>query len=444
MNAFVAIVNTVAVMVIALSLVYFLTAMIAGIHELRRAGAALPVQGDAVYERPFDREPGSFDVYFLVPCLNEEAVIGPTVRALAGGRRSTTIVIDDGSDDDTALIAEREGGPATTVLRRTLPDARQGKGAALNAAFGLVLDLVAERGQDPERVLVCVMDADGRLSDGALASILPLFEDPTVGGSQLAVRIRNRDQNFLTRFQDFQFWSMSAVTQFGRRKTGTVSLGGNGQFTRLTALRELGTEPWSASLTEDLDLAISLVANGWRLETTPDASVDQQGVESLRRLVVQRRRWYQGHMTAGGRIGEVWSNPSIPHARALEVSAYLSVPWLFDLPWSILWHWTLASLVLRADSQFAWATSVPAALIGGFLWYLVTFAPAIFTTIVYHRRDRRIGWPTAILMGHAFVVMNYLSFVCAWGALIRMVRGRTGWDKTTRTADEPRPAATPA
>ena len=441
MSMFVAVVNTVAVMVIALSLVYFLAAMIAGIHELRRAGASLRTQGNAVYDRPFSGEPASFDVYFLIPCLNEEAVIGPTVSALAGGRRSTTIVVDDGSDDATAAIAEQAGGATTTVIRRRLPHARAGKGAALNAAFSTVLELVAERAQDPERVLVCVMDADGRLSDGALSHILPLFEDPAVGGSQLSVRIRNRDQNFLTRFQDFQFWSMSAVTQFGRRKTGTVSLGGNGQFTRLTALRELGTEPWSASLTEDLDLAISLIANGWRLETTPDASVDQQGVESLRRLVVQRRRWYQGHMTAGRRIGEVWSNPDIPHGRALEVSAYLSVPWLFDLPWSILWHWTLATLVLRADAQFAWATSPVSALVGGAIWYLVTFAPAIFTTIVYHRRDRRVGWPTAVLMGHAFVVMNYLSFVCAWGALIRMVRGRTGWDKTTRTVE---PSASPA
>ncbi|SBN61228.1 Glycosyltransferase, catalytic subunit of cellulose synthase and poly-beta-1,6-N-acetylglucosamine synthase [Curtobacterium sp. 9128] len=444
MTTLVAIVNTVSVMVIALSLVYFLSAMIAGIHELRRVGSALRTQGDAVYRDPFADEPGTFDVYFLIPCLNEEAVIGQTVRALAGGRRSTTIVIDDGSEDGTAAIARREGGPDVMVLERTLPDARKGKGAALNAAFRLVLDHVAERDQDPERVLVCVMDADGRLSDAALSHILPLFEDPSVGGSQLAVRIRNRNENFLTRFQDFQFWSMSAVTQFGRRKTGTVSLGGNGQFTRLTALRELGSEPWSASLTEDLDLAISLIANGWRLETTPDASLDQQGVESLRRLVIQRRRWYQGHMTAGKRIGEVWSNPTISNARALEVSAYLAVPWLFDLPWSILWHWTLASLIMRADAQFAWATSIPSAIVGGLLWYLVTFAPAIFTTVVYHRRDRRVGWPTAVLMGHAFVVMNYLSFVCAWGALFRMARGRTGWDKTTRTADEPRTAPAPA
>jgi|GEM_PF-5448904 len=38
-------------------------------------------------------------------------------------------------------------------------------------------------------------------------------------------------------------------------------------------------------------------------------------------------------------------------------------------------------------------------------------------------------------MGHSFVVMNYLSSVCAWGALYRMLRRRTGRDKTARAAE---------
>lgn len=150
-----------------------------------------------------------------------------------------------------------------------------------------------------------------------------------------------------------------------------------------------------------------------------------------------RRRWYQGHMTAGKQIGQVWTEPSLSHGRALEISAYLAVPWLFDLPWSILWHWTIVNFILRADSVFSWATSVPSAIIGGVAWYALTFAPSIFTSIVYYRRDARTGWPTAILMGHAFLVMNYLSFVCAWGALFRMIRGKTGWDKTARVAESP-------
>lgn len=444
MEIFFAILSAVAALVISLSLVYFLTAMGAGMHELRKDKVKLNVQGDTLYDDPFIGDPESFDVYFMIPCLNEAAVIGATVSALSGGSRSTVIVIDDGSDDGTAEIAEREGGANTTVLRRVLPDARKGKGEALNAAYDMIRDMVVERGQDPSRVLICVMDADGKLSDGALSHILPLFENDRVGGLQLAVRIRNRSTNFLTRFQDFQFWSMSAITQFGRRKTGTVSLGGNGQFTRLSALEQLGGKPWSASLTEDLDLAISLLTRGWILETTPHASVDQQAVESLKLLIIQRRRWYQGHMSAGSRIKDVWTAPKLNNARALEISAYLAVPWLFDLPWSILWHWTLYGFITRSSSVFSFVDGWASLAIGVVAWYLLTFAPSIMTTIVYFKRDKRSGLFWCILMGHAFLVMNYLSFVCAWGALYRMIRGKTGWDKTTRVveASDPLPEMT--
>ncbi|RKR74706.1 glycosyltransferase [Frondihabitans australicus] len=437
-------ISAIAAIVICLSLVYFLAAMLAGMHELRKGKTKLAVQGDTTYGKPFESEPATFDTYFLIPGLNEAAVISQTVASLTGGKRSTVIMIDDGSDDDTAALAEAAGGDDTIVLRRVAPNARQGKGEALNDAYRLVERLVTERGQDPEKVLICVMDADGKLSDGAMSHVLPLFDDPTVGGVQLAVRIRNRRTNFLTSFQDFQFWSMSAITQFGRKKTGTVSLGGNGQFTRLSALQELGGLPWSSSLTEDLDLALSLATSGWKLDTTPFASVDQQAVESLKRLIIQRRRWYQGHMTAGKRIVDVWRDPTLNNARALELSAYLAVPWLFDLPWSILWHWTLYGFITNAGSVFSYVTGWQSAIIGGFLWYVLTFAPSLMTTTVYFRRDRRVGLPRAILMGHAFLVMNYLSFICAWGALYRMIRGRTGWDKTVRVVEGEAGAAAPA
>lgn len=435
MTVLFAIVNTLASVVVALSLIYFLYVTVAGFHELRRRKLTIGVQGAAAYGRPFENEPASFHTYVLIPCLNEEAVIGQTVAALNGGARNTTIVIDDGSDDATAAIAESVGDANTIVHRRVAPNARQGKGEALNDAFTLVRRLVAERAQDPERVLVVVMDADGRLSDGAFAEILPIFEDPSVGGLQLAVRIRNRDTNFLTRFQDFQFWSLAALAQFGRRKTGTVSLGGNGQVTRFTALNEIGERPWSSSLTEDLDLAVTLVALGWTLETTPKASVDQQAVTELKRLFVQRRRWYQGHMMATSRIPEVWSNLRVKTVRALEMSAYLVVPWLFDLPWSLLWHWNLVFFIVKADAVFSFVDGWLSAVIGIVAWYLVTFGPTILSIVVYLRRDRRHTLWNALVLGHSFLVMNYLAFACAWGAAWRIVRGHRGWDKTKRVAE---------
>ncbi|MBB4928241.1 glycosyltransferase [Kitasatospora kifunensis] len=77
-----------------------------------------------------------------------------------------------------------------------------------------------------------VMDADGRLPKDAVDEVLPLFDDPPVGGVQLTARIRNRT-SWLTMLQNMEFWAPSAICQFARAATATVSLAGNGQFTRL-------------------------------------------------------------------------------------------------------------------------------------------------------------------------------------------------------------------
>jgi 1,2-diacylglycerol 3-beta-glucosyltransferase len=460
-------VNTLALFVMSTAVAYFLIAIGLGLRELRRQHVPIGLQSKLGYGHPFpcaakrsvpllgNRDipllvPGDqasrYQLYFLIPCLNEATVIGNTVAALCDpGRNSRIVVVDDGSDDDTGDRARSVACPGLTVLRRELPDARKGKGAALNFGFAYVLADARSRGLDPDRVLVVVMDADGRLSDGAVAEVLPLFDDEKVGAVQLAVRIRNRATNFLLQFQNHQFWTLSSLSQFGRISTSTVSLGGNGQFARLSALLDIGEQPWSASLTEDLDLSVSMALAGWKLTSTPRAAVDQQGVESLGALVRQRTRWYQGHMMEGRRLPEIFQSPEIGHAAAVEMTLYLLVPWLFDLPWSLLYHIILVELFLNINRLHLFAGSPQDKALAISIWYLLGFWPAVATTFMAKFRDRQLSWFTAIKLGHAFVITNYLSYVCAWRALYRILRRQNGWAKTARHTEEvsPRPLLLP-
>lgn len=285
-------------LVIAYTLIYVFSLTMSGLQVVRRSGLRLRDQERIVVPAGsggLTRHTPTYHVFYLIPCLNEEAVIDTTIdRLLHTQEPGTIVVIDDGSTDRTAELAERHAGEDVVVIRRVWPDARRGKGEALNCAFRRVLQLVAERDYDPRHCLVCVMDADGQLSPGASTAVAEVFAaDESVGGVQLVVRIRNRG-SLITRFQDMEFWAMSGLGQLGRIATGTVSMGGKGQFTRLHALTELGTDPWSHSLTEDLDLGVRLVINGWKTSSTALAYVSQQAVESLRALVRQRTRWYQG------------------------------------------------------------------------------------------------------------------------------------------------------
>src|SRR5215470_12344092 len=72
---------------------------------------------------------------FMLACLNEEKVIAASLERITAlpGDSYLVLVIDDASDDATAEIVRGLGSPRVRLLQRTLPDARRGKGAALNA-----------------------------------------------------------------------------------------------------------------------------------------------------------------------------------------------------------------------------------------------------------------------------------------------------------------------
>lgn len=431
--------RTLSLVLVTAGLTYLFTSIGMGLRmqrRLRRASSDTPASADVA-------------VFVMIPCLNEATVIDATVQSmLAQGEDATIVVIDDGSDDDTAAIVEALDEPRVIVHRRTLPTARLGKGAALNDGLALVRRLVAERELDPNEVVVCVMDADGRLSEGTLAGIGVPFADPQVGGVQLPVRIRNRHgRNLLPKMQDLEFWALSATTQTGRMSTQTVSLGGNGQFSRLSALEGLGDEPWSDSLTEDLDLAVSLAEAGWRLTCLPSSYVDQQGVTDVRALFKQRTRWFQGHMATGRRIPEIWRSNRLDNVAALELSTYLLVPWVFVLPWSIVGHYALYQSIRALGAQLAGlsSSSSNAAAFGllGF-WYVTGFLPNIVLGVIYFRRDRAVGRVHALALAHLMIPYNYLGYAAAWRAAWRLARGTTGWAKTDRVVEGNPSAVAPA
>ena len=177
-------------------------------------------------------------------------------------------------------------------------------------------------------MIVAVLDADGRLAPNALIEVAPFFADPAVGGVQIGVRMYNAKEKLLARMQDFEFVTFTEVFQRARQRIGSVGLGGNGQFNRLSALRSLGSAPWTKCLTEDLDLGIQLLTRGWLNCYCPTTHVSQQAVVQFRRLVRQRSRWYQGNLqcwrripeivrsglpTAGGRRSAVPASRLVPH-----------------------------------------------------------------------------------------------------------------------------------
>jgi 1,2-diacylglycerol 3-beta-glucosyltransferase len=383
--------------------------------------------------------PPPLTVVAMVAGLNEELVIADTVTNLLRQGMALVVVVDDGSEDRTSEVAREASGGDDRVLvvRRVLPNARTGKGPALNHGFRELADWADRRGLDPAHVVVCVMDADGQLSDNAVPLIKQAFADPAVGGAQLPVSIRN-NTSMLTRIQDLEFWGISAFAQIARMETDSVSLGGNGQFTRLSALLQLQRDPWSACLTEDLDLAVALAKRGWKLTSVPEAFVSQQAVESISRLLRQRTRWFQGHMDCSRHIPDLWSSPHARDRAVVEMTYYLMIPMFMVLPWSFLY--TLG--LLKGFQRLFFSQADPlfgSAFAGRFVvfipWYLLTTGPMWISAWVYHRR-RRYPLLKSLVLGQALVAFQFVTFVACWRAFVRLVLGREGWVKTTRVAEQ--------
>ncbi|WP_405982740.1 glycosyltransferase [Streptomyces sp. NBC_00158] len=397
-------------------------------------------------------DPAAFDWHFFVPCRDEEAVVAATVARLRADFPYARVwVVDDASDDRTGAIvtALAEDDARLHLVSRVRPEARTGKGAALNAAYrelGALLGPDADR----ERVVVCVVDADGRLDPAALSLVSGPqgFGDPDTGGVQVSVRMRNVDDprplpdrgrtanalaRLLVRVQDMEFAVSNAGMQLLRARTGSVGLGGNGQFTRLSALdriAEAERRPWrEAALLEDYELGLHMILGGDRISHVADTWVSQEGLPHARRLLAQRTRWAQGNLQC------VRYAPRILSSRHYTGGGVLETLYTFGQPLAHLFSLVLSGilLVVLALNGFT----------GALAWWPLALCLAVLSVVPFllwgpvYRRDFApdASRAEALLWGLALWLYAYHLFPVSARAFVRILRGRTGWSKTRRNAD---------
>lgn len=391
----------------------------------------------------YDRTNDNIFTYVLVPCLNEALVIQNTVQSLLATQNQNIefIVIDDASSDDTAKIVRSFNDSRLSLVQRVLPTAQQGKGEALNYALKThILPQVTKRNQLHEQVVVSVMDADSYVNPDYFDNANILFAcNPDIQAAQSKVKIIPDTNGFLdlTHMQDLEFSVILNSMQGLRAKNANAALGGNGQFTRLTALDAVMEDgPWTDSLVEDFDLSTRLTLKDIKkIVHISDLVVFQSGVQSIRKLIRQRARWAHGNIQCNKFIPKFLKSPKIPFRGKLEFVYFLMKPWLIISEFFIIGAVITQILMYGLVSN----ESIP-------LWVNVLMVLSLFIVnflwSIFYLKDKEIQTlGKSKLLTTCITIFNglFLSFfMIALNfsyifALHRVLTKKLTWDKTERT-----------
>ena len=231
-------------------------------------------------------------VTLIVPAHNEEHTIAETAISLAsmdyyldGKVNFELIVCNDGSEDRTGEVLEglKDKFPHLKIITRVPPRSGKGKGFVLNDALEI------SKGE-----VVAVFDADARVDPDFLTKIIPYLNDPEVQGVQSRIKMYNKDENWLTYMQHVELAGFGNIVRAKDILGKAGFLGGNGQLVKKDAI--YGGGGWDGfAITEDLNLSVKLMIEGYAIRYCGETWVYQEAVPTLRQLFRQRARWAIGN-----------------------------------------------------------------------------------------------------------------------------------------------------
>jgi cellulose synthase/poly-beta-1,6-N-acetylglucosamine synthase-like glycosyltransferase len=325
-------------------------------------------------------------------------------------------LLDDGSAEHhdelvRAVLALVPAGVKFSVLRRS---ERTGFKAG-NLAFGLT---------HSEAPFVAIFDADFVPPRDFLRRTVPaLLADSGLCFVQARWTHANREKNWLTRAQGLLLDAHFTVEQEARFRSGLpLSFNGTAGVWRRKAIENAGG--WSGdTLTEDLDLSMRCVLNGWRAAFLGDLEVPGELPETAAAWRAQQARWTKGHAQCARKLlGQVWSSRLPLHLKAamsLQMCQFAFYTLAFLTAATNLTLMYIGADYLHSMVLLGWGvTAFGLSTSLGYLWLGQKFLG----------RDRMIGLHRSLLLGIIFPSGLVLSNTRAtWEAFFssRMVFQRT-------------------
>jgi cellulose synthase/poly-beta-1,6-N-acetylglucosamine synthase-like glycosyltransferase len=233
--------------------------------------------------KPKKRIRGNYrpNVSIIIPAHNEGKYLRKTINSVlnSGYRgKKEVIVVDDGSTDNTSEILKE-----FKKFIKSIRTNHVGKSKALNKALR-----IAKYG------IIVTLDGDTEIKKGSLEKLLFPLRDKKVAATTGTIRVAN-DKKIITWFQRVEYLYYSFYKNLCDRIDGVICASGT-----FSAFRKncLGKGFSSKLYSEDIDLTLNLIKNGYKVRYVPEAIAYTFVPENVRNLLRQRSRWCKGCIQA--------------------------------------------------------------------------------------------------------------------------------------------------
>ncbi|APG04164.1 hypothetical protein BJI69_09815 [Luteibacter rhizovicinus DSM 16549] len=345
----------------------------------------------------------------IVPALNEEVVIGATIRALLISDYSPLeiIVVDDGSSDGTTDVLSRMAfeDPRLTCIRLPLT---MGKSHALNEG-------VAKARHD----LIVTVDADTIVDSDFIRAISAPLCEGTADAVAGNIKVGNKG-HIITLLQSIEYISSQDLKRaFQSSRQMITTLPGAGSAYRKTDILLAGGFS-DVTRAEDTELTLRLGQKDLRLVYCPQAVARTEAPTTLQALFRQRRRWNLGNMQSiGMHIGKLGG------LRTGQVAGYLLLFFENFIGPPIQCAALLLAIVALSTSQF---------LLLPWCYGVITLAYGSAVVATYYRTGeglRELMWlPLMLFARPLFAIAPYTAAL--WHYFRRCP---AGWHKLDRTGE---------
>jgi len=225
-----------------------------------------------------------YPVSIIIPCWNEEASIGDTIKNLLKLKYKglkKIIVVDHGCTDNSYKIIQKYVKKYPKVMVVQAP--RKYKNAAEAKNYGAKF---------AKTDLIAFTDADSFPQQGAIEKMIGFFDDKQVGAVTSTVLVKNRNK-FILKLQSIEY----KIIKFSRKllefvdaiyvTPGPLALYRTSAFKKVHGFDE-------KNLTEDIEITWHLQYEGYKIKMAVPSRVYSVAPTTIKSWINQRNRWNIG------------------------------------------------------------------------------------------------------------------------------------------------------